>query len=319
MLNQNQLSRIDLNLLVLFDVVLAERHVGRAAERLILTPSAVSHSLGRLRVLLNDPLFLRKPKGVEPTARALELAAPIAEILQRVGNVISTAAPFDPATTRRRFAIGAPDAVLAVFLLPLLDVLSRTAPGIDISLHHMMPEQRSRQTDQVWRSSLDDVESRTVDLAVLPIGKVPPRFIARKIYEEEFVVAMRKGHLFSRKPTLERFCEMRHLLVSLSGNAHGMVDEMLAVKGLSRRVAVTVPNFMMALAQVAKSDLIAALPKHLLSSYAGQFGLVTAKLPLPRSADPISAIATKAAMMDAGVAWLFGKLGSLPLTPARLR
>src|SRR6188474_3982581 len=98
MLNKIDLSRADLNLLALFEVVLEERHVGRAAERLRLTPSAVSHGLGRLRRMLNDPLFLRTPKGVVPTARATELAAPVADILARVRAVVSFAEPFDPAT-----------------------------------------------------------------------------------------------------------------------------------------------------------------------------------------------------------------------------
>src|SRR3954469_16796368 len=107
MLNQINLSRADLNLLVLFEAVYEERHVGKAAERLSLTASAVSHGLGRLRQLLNDPLFLRTPTGVAPSARASELAAPIADALAQVRSVISTASPFDPATSRRRFIIGA--------------------------------------------------------------------------------------------------------------------------------------------------------------------------------------------------------------------
>src|SRR5919108_3706595 len=102
MLNETDLSRTDLNLLVLFEVVLEERHVGRAAEKLNLSPSAVSHGLTRLRRVLNDPLFLRTPKGVVPTARALELAAPIADLLARARHVIATAQPFDPATSARR-------------------------------------------------------------------------------------------------------------------------------------------------------------------------------------------------------------------------
>src|ERR1700755_3334344 len=106
MLNRIALSRVDLNLLVVFDAVLVERHVARAAGRLNLTPSAVSHALGRLRNLLNDPLFLRTPKGVVPTARALELAAPIADVLARVRSVMATATPFDPSTSTRRVAIG---------------------------------------------------------------------------------------------------------------------------------------------------------------------------------------------------------------------
>src|SRR5262245_10637341 len=120
MLNETDLSRADLNLLVLFQVVLETRHVGRAASELNLSPSAVSHGLGRLRRLLTDPRFLRPPKGVVPTERASELAEPIADVLARVRRVISTAAPFDPATSTRRFTIGAPDGASAVLLFPLL-------------------------------------------------------------------------------------------------------------------------------------------------------------------------------------------------------
>src|SRR3954454_2091558 len=108
----NQISRVDLNLLVLFHAVREEGHVGRAAGRLNLTPSAVSHSLGRLRHLFNDPLFLRTPKGVVPTERALELGEPVGDILSRVGRVFASATPFDATTSSRRFSIGAPDAIM---------------------------------------------------------------------------------------------------------------------------------------------------------------------------------------------------------------
>src|SRR5262245_59264934 len=119
MLNGIDLTRADLNLLVLFESVLEERHVGRAAERLSLTPSAVSHGLARLGRLPTDPLFLRTPKGVVPTDRAMELSEPIADVLARARKVIASAAPFDPAQSSRRFTIGAPDGASAVFL-PLL-------------------------------------------------------------------------------------------------------------------------------------------------------------------------------------------------------
>jgi DNA-binding transcriptional LysR family regulator len=128
MLNEIDLSRADLNLLVLFETVMEERHVGRSAERLNLSASAVSHGLGRLRALLGDPLFLKTPRGVVPTAPL------IAEILARVRSVVASAEPFDPARSTRRFRIGAPDGVSSVFLPPLLAILAETAPGIDISL-----------------------------------------------------------------------------------------------------------------------------------------------------------------------------------------
>src|SRR5688572_12380918 len=101
MLNTIDLSRTDLNLLVLFEVVLEEGHVGRAADRLKLSPSAISHGLGRLRRLLNDPLFLRTPKGVVPTVRATALAGPVADVLARARSIISSAVPFDPARSTR--------------------------------------------------------------------------------------------------------------------------------------------------------------------------------------------------------------------------
>ncbi len=151
MLNETDLARVDLNLLVLFEVVLAERHVGRAAEKLHLSPSAVSHGLGRLRRLLNDPLFLRTPKGVVPTTRATELAAPIADVLSRTRSIVASAEPFDPATSTRRFTIGAPDGVSAVFLPPLLKELRERAPGIDISIGQLLPTSGGRRLTRLAR------------------------------------------------------------------------------------------------------------------------------------------------------------------------
>jgi len=308
MLNQIDLSRTDLNLLALFEVVLDERHVGRAAERLNLSPSAVSHGLGRLRRLLNDPLFLRTPKGVVPTARATELAEPIADILARVRNVVSTAEPFDPATSTRRFTIGAPDGVSAVVAPALLAELRRRAPHIDVSVRQLLPPHASAAFERAWQPALADLDARAIDIAIVPLHDIPARFVERTLYEEEFVIAARAGHPYARQPTLDRFCRTRHLLVSLTGNAHGFVDEALAKRGRARRIALTVPNFMMALAIVAETDLIAALPKQLVAMHATRFGVVIAKAPFLLRSDRIRAIASKAALMDAGVAWLFGVL-----------
>src|SRR5215468_9932049 len=261
MLNQISLSRVDLNLLVLFHTVLEEGHVARAAGRLNLTPSAVSHSLGRLRYLLNDPLFLRTPKGVVPTARALELGEPVADILARVGRVIASATPFDAATSSRRFVIGAPDAIMASTMVPLSEHLSRKAPRVDISLIHLMPMRHARSEEHPWQASLQKLEKREIDVAMLPLRTVPARFAAQRLYDEDFVVAMRKGHVFARTPTLTAFCRAQHLLVSLDGDPRGFIDELLAKRGLQRRIALTVPTFMMALAHLSRSDLIAALPR----------------------------------------------------------
>lgn len=308
MLNQIDLSRVDLNLLVLFAIVLEERHVGQAAARLNLSPSAVSHGLGRLRRLLNDPLFLRTPKGVVPTERAIELAEPIADILARARSVISTAVPFDPATSMRRFTIGAPDGISAVFLPPLLAELRRHAPGIDISVRQILPPRAIRTFDEVWEPVLADIEARAMDVAVVPAEEVPARFVARTLYKEDFVIAMRVGHPFGKDPTLDAFCRMQHLVVSLTGDAHGFVDDFLAEHGRSRRVALTVPNFMSALAVLAETDIIAALPRRFVSVHGPCFGVVGAEAPLPLVHSRIRAVCSSAALMDAGVAWMFDLL-----------
>ena len=303
MLNPIDLSRVDLNLLVLFAVVLRERHVGRAAERLNLTPSAVSHGVGRLRRLLNDPLFLRTPKGVIPTARAAALADPIADILARAGAVVATAVPFDPATSTRRFTIGAPDGVSAVILRPLLGGLGAVAPGIDIGVRQILPAPA-----RVWRTAIADLEAGAMDIALIPSDDVAPRFERRCLYQEDFVIAMRAGHRFARDPTLERYCAMRHLVVSHSGDPQGFVDEALATQGRVRRIGLTVPNFMLALAIVAETDLLTALPRRFAAMHAARFGLRVRDAPLPLPGFRVNAIAPKAAMREAGLAWLFDRL-----------
>ena len=308
MLNEIDLSRTDLNLLVLFEAVLGEGHVGRAADRLNLTPSAVSHGLGRLRRLLNDPLFLKTPKGIVPTARATELADPIADILARARSVISTAAPFDPVSSTRRFTIGAPDGVSAVFLPPLLAELRESAPGIDISVRQLLPTQGETSPERAWRSVFADLEARATDIAIIPSDHIPARFHQRTLYEEDFVVAMRAGHPFTKASGLNRYCAMQHLVVSLTGDAYGFVDRVLAEQGRSRRIALTVPNFMFALAVIAETDLISALPRRFTAMHARRFGVVGVEAPLPLGRFRLNAVAPKVAMMDAGLTWLFDVL-----------
>jgi DNA-binding transcriptional LysR family regulator len=308
MLNEIDLSRADLNLLKLFEVVLRERHVGRAAARLNLSPSAVSHGLKRLRLLLNDPLFLRTPKGVVPTQRAAQLAGPIADVLVRVRDVISGAEAFDPARSTRRFIIAAPDGISAVIMNPLLSILRSRAPGIDIGLRQLLPPEGGRSPERAWEPALNDLESGAMDIAIAPVDSVPARFVARTLFEEDFVVVARVRHPFAAKPTLEQFCRMRHLVVSLTGDAPGFIDTALEKQGLARRVALTVPDFAVGLPTVADTDLIAAMPRRFVTMHAPRFGLVSREVPLRMRKYSIRAIATRAAMMDAGLGWLFGVL-----------
>ncbi|MDX3927351.1 MAG: LysR substrate-binding domain-containing protein [Shinella sp.] len=318
MLNEIDLSRINLNLLVLFEAVMEERHVGRSAQRLNLSPSAISHGLGRLRILLGDPLFLKTPKGVVPTGRAEELAAPIRDILARIRGVIATAEPFDPATSKRRFTVGAPDGVSAVFLPPLLGSLAETAPGIAISIRQLLPRQGEPSPDLAWRDALAELEARAMDVAVIPHGEFPVRFAHHLLYEEDFVVAARNGHPFLADATLPNYCAMQHLVVTHTGDPHGFVDNVLAGHGLTRRVALTVPNFMFALAVLAESDLISALPRRFVDMHAARFGVVGIDPPVPLGHFGIRIVTPQVAMRDAGLAWLVGLLRQAGSRAAKL-
>ena len=212
-MNEINLARADLNLLALFEVIFSERHLGRAAARLNLTPSAVSHGLSRLRRLLNDPLFLRVPKGVMPTARALALAGPHRRCAgarpQRAGHRRALrsrqiAAPLRHRRAGRHFS-GVPDAAAG-------RGCSAAAPGIDIGLRQLLPPSGGQSLEQAWTPALSELERGTMDIAVAPIDRVPPRFVTRMLYEEDFVVVARKRHPFAVQPTLQRFCEAQHLV-----------------------------------------------------------------------------------------------------------
>jgi DNA-binding transcriptional LysR family regulator len=311
MLNQIDLSRIDLNLLVLFEIVFVERHVGRSAERLHLSPSAISHGLGRLRTLLGDPLFLKTPKGVVPTERALQLAPLVAEILARIRGVVSTAAPFDPRHSTRRFVIGAPDGISSVILPSLLEKLRAVAPGIDIGIRQLLPVQGFTAPHLAWKDALKELEDRTTDIAIIPFDDIPVRFHKQKLYEEEFVIAARKGHPFQRNPTLKHYCEMEHIVVSHTGDVSGFVDVELAKTGLMRRVALTVPNFIFALSVLADSEMVSAVPRRFVEIHGDRFDVVAVKAPLPLPRFAINAVVPKVAMMDAGLAWMVQLLGQV--------
>jgi DNA-binding transcriptional LysR family regulator len=293
-MNGNNLSRADLNLLLLFEVVLRERHVGRAAKQLNVTSSAISHGLNRLRQLLNDPLFLKTPKGVVPTERALTLADPIADVLARARRVVATAQPFDPRKSTRRFTIGMPDSMAAIFLSPLLSEIRRAGPNIDVNVRQLLHEQ-----------AVAELDARSVDIAIVLSREIPKRFVDHVLLEGEFLIATRAKHPFVRDPSLDRFCEMPHVVISPTGDAHTFIDDTLAAMGRSRRVAATVPNFMLACALVGETDLITTLSKAFLARHGKRFGVVGTASPLAMRQFQARAVMPKAALMDAGLEWLF--------------
>lgn len=310
MLNADQLCRIDLNLLILFYTVSQEGHVGRAATRMHLTPSAVSHGLKRLRDLFNDPLFLRTPKGVVPTERALVLQPAIQEFVEVALRALGNASPFDPASSKRRFVIGAPDAVLASMAVPMMERLAALAPNVDVGWTHVMPVAPVEGANP-WQDALQRLERRELDLAMLPTKDVPARFFAESLYEEDFVLTFRKGHELAGGVSLEAFVEARHLLVSMDGSPKGNIDYELASRGLQRRIAMTVPTFSLAPEVLSQSELIAALPRRFARQQCERFGLINTELPLAGQRYSIQLVATQVALADLGVSWVFKQLQSL--------
>ena len=296
MLNSVQLQNVDLNLLVVFSSVFKRLHVGRAASELGLSPSAVSHALARLRELFNDPLFLRTPRGVLPNDRARELAPSIADILLRVSGVVASSAPFEPQSSERRFSLGMPDATAAVLLSPLLGQLRAQAPRIGLSVREFLPIH-----------ALTALEAQEVDVAIAAIRSqdaAPARFVTQRLYQEEFVIAARAEHPFLKSPTLKRYCAAEHVLTSARGDRHGFVDDALARRRLQRRVVLTVSNFMLALAAIANTDLLAAMPRTFASEHGARFGIRWIEPPFSLSRQNLCVVTLRSASLDAGLEWL---------------
>ena len=162
-----------------------------------------------------------------------------------------------------------------------------------------------------WKDALKDLEDRATDIAIIPLDDIPVRFHKQRLYEEEFVIAVRKGHSFQRNPTLKRYCEMEHLVVSHTGDVSGFVDVALARTRLDAARALTVPNFNFALSVLAETEMVSALPRRFVEIHGARFNIVAVKAPLSLPHFSINIVVPKVAMMDAGLAWLVQLLGQL--------
>lgn len=267
------MGSINLNLLVALDALLEERSVTRAARRAGVTQPAMSNSLSQLRSLFGDPLFSRRAHGLEPTPRALGLAEPIRQGLRLLGTAL-TPPSFDPETARRSFVVEASDYVEFVLMPPLLQTLSREAPGVNVEVRpwgkHEVP------------SSLARGEA---DLMIGYYDELPPQHRHRLLFDEEYVCIVRKGHpRVGKKLTLERYLELEHVLVSQRADTPGSVDRALAAKGKRRRVVARVSHFLMVPMLVARTDLVAALSRRVVTPLAGPLNLrlLPPPLALPR-------------------------------------
>ncbi len=265
---QSDIRTIDLNLLRTLDALLDERNVTKAAQRLSLTQPAVSGMLTRLRESFDDPLFVRTQRGIVPTIRALELAAPLKQILGEI-DVLLRPQAFDPATAELTLTIASTDYALQAVVLPFLEALRRKAPGVRVAV---VPVQDALLQTQFERGE--------IDLALVTPDSALPELHARRLFDERYVCVMRARHPDAQGGalSLERFCELDHALVSYSGGSfRGVTDEALARLGRERRVTVSVTSFLVLPRILKSSDLIAVVPERLV---ARSQGLATLEPPL---------------------------------------
>ncbi|WP_334191050.1 LysR family transcriptional regulator [Noviherbaspirillum sp.] len=270
---------LDLNLLRVFDAVMTEQNLTRAASRLAMTQPAVSNALRRLRDALGDELLIRTAHGVKPTPRAETLWPAVRRALGELEEAIAPDQSFDPSRAQNTFRMAMADATAALWLPSLVRKIETEAPGI---LVRMVPLTTREPRPMLLRGDIDlaigffpGVVSQIASggASVSPIRH-------QQLYSGRYVCVMRKNHpLANGELTLDAYCSANHLLVSFSGRAHGLVDEALAQLNRERRILLTVNQFFTGGRVVASSDLITTLPRHLIASTGITGELIAKELP----------------------------------------
>jgi DNA-binding transcriptional LysR family regulator len=267
------LASKDLNLLVAFDALMAERSVTRAGKRIGLGQPGMSAALARLRVTFRDELFVRTPgKPMRPTTRAIALHEPIAEILARVNRVLDTRSNFDPASARASIRIATGDPAGTLVAPPLLKLLSAKAPGINVQLLAL---------DK--RDAFERLDQGDIDLVFASFANVPKRIRRERLFTDTYVCVVRRecGRRARRKTLdLETYVTTPHILMTLAGDDRGIVDEALAKLGRRRRVAVTVSNTYLIPRLVAETGMISHLPRRIADEVLRGSDLVTLSPPV---------------------------------------
>ena len=254
---------LDLNLLRVFDEVMAERSLTRAARNLSLTQPAVSNALRRLRETLGDELVRRSGQGMEPTPRALALWPAVRDALRQLQQSLAPHS-FTPAEAENTFVLAMADATAAELGPRMVDIIEAEAPGVSLRVVPLATrDPRKLLDDEVVDLAVGYFPAVLADLtARAQVGKAVA-FAHQRLYDGEYVCVMRQGHALASGPmTLNRFCAARHLLVSFSGRPFGFIDESLATLGRERRVVLTVNQFFTAGRVVANSNLLTVLPRH---------------------------------------------------------
>ena len=304
-MNSTNFRTLDLNLLRVFDEVMAERSLTRAARNLSLTQPAISNALRRLRQTLGDELVQRSGQGMAPTPRAVAIWPAVREALRQLQESL-VPNEFAPAEASLTFVLAMADATAASLIPGLNEILEQDAPAVSL-----------RVVPLITRDPRPMLDQQTCDLAIGHFPSVLPDltakaqngeavpFLFQRLYSGEYVCVMRKDHpLASAALNLDDYCAARHLLVSFSGRPYGFIDESLAALGRERRVVLTVNQFFTAGRVVAHSSLLSVLPRHFvdLTGIAGQ--LAVRSLPFEVSPVHIDALWHRRSQQRSAHAWL---------------
>jgi DNA-binding transcriptional LysR family regulator len=267
------LSDLDLNLLRVFDAVLRRRSVTRAGEELGLSQAGLSNALARLRNLLGDPLFVRTPRGMDPTSYAASIADGVRQALGLIEATLAGRAAFDPATTDRAFRLHMSDIGEMVFLPPLLERLHRAAPGVRV-------ETRSTPQEEIETA----LAAGELDLAVGFLPGLRPPVRSARLFVDRYVCMMRAGHP-RIGPALTRrlFLEASHALVASIGAGHRVIEEALLAQGMGQRIALRVPHFMVVPMILERTDLVVTVPSRVAKVFErmGPFKTLPAPVTIP--------------------------------------
>lgn len=277
----NAFRRLDLNLLRVFDAVMAERSLTRAAHKLALTQPAVSNALRRLRETLGDELVRRTGSGMEPTPRAQALWPVVRTLLAQLEAALAPEA-FVPAEASNTFVLAMADATSAALMPRMVALLANEAPDVSIRVLPLSTrDPRSLLDDEVVDLAIGYFPAVLTDLTAQRQAGNAVSYAHQRVYDGEYVCLMRKNHPLADAPlTLDAYCAARHLLVSFSGRPYGFTDEALAALGRERRIVLTVNQFFTAGLVVASSDLLTVLPLHFFGVTGLEGELVWRPLPL---------------------------------------
>ena len=296
---------LDLNLLRVFDEVMAERSLTRAARNLSLTQPAVSNALRRLRDTLGDELVQRSGQAMAPTPRALAIWPSVREALQQLQESLAPS-EFVPASANTTFVLAMADATAAELIPGLVETLELEAPGVSVRVVPLTTRDPRRLLDEescdlaigYFPSVLADITSQAQSGEAMPFNHL-------RLYDGEYVCVMRTGHPLASGPlTLNRFCAARHMLVSFSGRPYGFIDESLASLGRKRKVVLTVNQFFTAGRVVANSNLLTVLPRHFVRVTGIAEQLVLRPLPFEVSPVHVDAVWHRRAQQHSGHVWL---------------